>query len=63
MAIRLNYCEKCKSNNLKITQELNPDTKDMNMNVVYECQDCQCVFEGRTTSYYAKKLRKQGRII
>ena len=63
MSVKLNCCEKCKDYAIKVNKEINPETKDMNMRVIYECQKCNHVFEGLKSSYHYHRLRSRGRII
>ena len=51
MSMHLTQCPKCTSTDLEIIEELNPDTCDLNMNVIAKCNECKHIFETRVTSH------------
>ena len=56
-------CTSCASPNLTIIKEKNPHTIDLNMDVVYRCEDCQVEFDGQATSHHTDWQYEQGFII
>jgi uncharacterized Zn finger protein len=60
MSVRRPKCKKCDGVKLELLKELNPDTHDLNMDVLVKCTTCGDEHVNRVMSHHTKKRRRRG---
>ena len=61
MSESLTRCPHCGAfENFEVLEELNPDTIDLNMNIIARCRVCNHTFKCKVTSHETQRQRDLG---
>lgn len=60
MSERVTTCKRCGSRDMKTLKVINPDTTEMNMDALMECDDCGLEAVYQIASNYHRNQRKHG---